>query len=251
MCAAQQGMVILGGPSCVGKGPLYEALCRFYPQLAQRLQKLVLFTSRAPRPGEVDGVDYHFRSREDIEALRGRPGYVVLEVRGDVQALDLEQVRQVLQQGRSPFFEGNPFVPVQLWQHPETRDLPRVSVFLSPLSREEILELTAPERRVNLQDFVTEVMRRKLLRRTQRQKGLLSLKELSDIETRAQSAYREMQLAWQFDYVIPNHDGEDSENWQQFYYPLGDARRALATFAAILSGGPAPGAEHWEAHLLP
>ena len=63
-------LVILSGPSCVGKSPLKRALARFYPKLWNRLTKLVLFTSRAPRPGELDGEDYHFRTRDQIEALK-------------------------------------------------------------------------------------------------------------------------------------------------------------------------------------
>ena len=63
-------LVILSGPSCVGKSPLRHALAKFYPEVWGRLQKLVLFNSRAPRPGEREGVDYHFRSRTQIEDLR-------------------------------------------------------------------------------------------------------------------------------------------------------------------------------------
>ena len=33
----------------------------------------------------------------------------------------------------------------------------------------------------------------------------------------------------------PNHDGEASENWDAFCYPLGDAREALLAFAALLT----------------
>jgi len=36
-------LVILSGPSCVGKSPLDRALARCYPELHQRLQKLVHF----------------------------------------------------------------------------------------------------------------------------------------------------------------------------------------------------------------
>ena len=43
-------LVILSGPSCVGKSPLRRALATFYPQIWNRLRKLVLFNSRAPRP---------------------------------------------------------------------------------------------------------------------------------------------------------------------------------------------------------
>ena len=61
--------VMLSGPSCVGKGPLYKALRKFYPDLAGRLQQIVLYNSRDPRPGEQEGVDYYFRPRAEIEEL--------------------------------------------------------------------------------------------------------------------------------------------------------------------------------------
>jgi guanylate kinase len=243
--------VMLSGPSCVGQGPLHNALKRFYPQLERKLEKLVLFNSRAPRPGEQDGVDYHFRPRQEIEDLHGREEYIVLDVRGDLQALDLENLREVLSGEKDAFFEGNPFVSTQATKSPLLSDIPTLSVFLSPLSRDEILFLKKSAERVSLSNFVTDVMRRKLLRRTQKQKGLLSLKDLENIERRASSAYQEMQLAWHFDHVIPTHDGEDSENWDAFYYPIGDARKALLAFAAILSDQETEYAEKWDKDLLP
>jgi guanylate kinase len=51
--------------------------------------------------------------------------------------------------------------------------------------------------------------------------------------------------------VIPNHDGEDSDNWAAFYYPLGDARKALMAFTALLEGRVPPHAEKWEEDLIP
>ncbi len=245
----QSGLfVVLAGPSCVGKGPLHSALRRFYPELEGKLRKLTLYNSRAPRPGEQEGVDYYFRTREYIESLKKDDRFLVLNVRGDLQALDIESLISTLKEGANAFFEGNPFVPTELWKSPLLANIPRLSVFLSPLSKEEILFLR--EQGINLRDFITDVMRRKLLRRTAKQKGLLSLKDLTNIEARAESAYSELKLAWQFDYVIPNHDGEDSENWEQFYYPIGDARRALLAFASILRGEQPLGAEKWEPELL-
>jgi len=248
---ASNRLVILSGPSCVGKSPLHKALGRQFPELAGHLVKLVLFNSRDPRPSERDGVDYHFRPRAAIEALRGEPGYLVLEVRGDLQALELAQVEGALAHGDA-FFEGNPNVVQALLKAYEFADLPKLSVFLSPLSREELLELSEPARHVALSDLVTDVMRRKLLRRTQKQKGILGLPDLKNIETRAGSAYRELTEAWQFDHIIVNHDGEDSEHWDAFYYPLGEARKALLTFAALLAGHEPPWpTEQWEEGLLP
>lgn len=240
-------LVILSGPSCAGKGPLCSALAKFYPELSGRLHKLVLFNSRSPRPGEVDGVDYHFRTRQQIEALHGNPDVILLDVRGDLQALPLADVEKALAEGDA-FFEGNPFVGRLLLTAEKLKAVPRLAVFLAPLSREEILFLK--EKGVSLPEFVADIMRRRLLRRTSRQKTLLSLPDLENIERRANSAFFELKEAWRFDCVIPNHDGEDSENWEAFYYPVGDARKSLLAFAALLQGHTTAGLEKWEENLL-
>ena len=242
-------LVILSGPSCVGKSPLDRALARFRPDIHRRLQKPVLFNSRAPRPGERDGVDYHFRTQTQVEALRQQTRFAVLDVRDDLQALDLTELAALLGRGDA-FFEGNPFVGRLLQTHPALSRVRRLSVFLAPLSKDEILFLKDPARNLSLPDMVTDVMRRKLLRRTRRQKGELSLSDLRNIERRAGSAFRELQEAVHFEWVLPNHDGEDSDNWEAFYYPLGDARRALLAFADLLEGRVPACAEKWEAGLL-
>jgi guanylate kinase len=75
---------------------------------------------------------------------------------------------------------------------------------------------------------------------------------LENIETRARSAYRELADAWHFQHVIPNHDGEDSEHWDAFYYPIGDARKALEAVVALLQDVESPPTvERWEEEPLP
>jgi len=242
-------LVILSGPSCVGKSPLFVCLGKFYPELSKRLHKLVLVNSRDPRPGESDGVDYHFRTRAQVEALRNDKRYVVLEARADLQALNMEEVESLLRQGNA-FFEGNPYVARELQSHSRLAKAQRLSIFISPLTREEIEYLRIPQRNVSLQELVADIMRRKLLRRTRRQKGELSANDLQNVEIRASSAYRELQMACHFQYVIPNHDGEDSENWDAFYYPIGDARKTLHAFVGLLRGSVQPSVEHWDENLL-
>lgn len=239
--------IILSGPSCVGKGPLHSAFVKFYPEAAASLQKLVLYNCRSPRPGEIDGKDYRFRSRDEIESFRQRENFIVLDVRGDLQALDLNEIDRGSATG-DLFFEGNPFVGRKLQATLGSKSI-LLTVFLSPLSCEEIRFFKS--RNVFLPDLLTDVMRRKLLRRTQRQKGILSLKDLENIERRAGSAYTELKEAWHFDYVIPNHDGEDSENWDAFYYPVSDALKSLLAFADLIAGKAPLTAEKWEEDLVP
>ena len=243
-------LVVFSGPSCVGKSPLAKALARLHPELHKSLKPLVLYNSREARPGEADGVDYYFRPRTEIEELKGKDDFVVLDVRGDLQALDLQELHQSLSKG-DVFFEGNPFFGGVLLSHPSLAEVNRLSIFMSPLSRTEILFLKAAKPGVSLPDLVTDIQRRKLLRRTRRHKGEISLKDLENIERRASSAYSELKEAHRFQYVIPNHDGEDSENWDAFYYPLGDARTALEAFVSLLKNEKPPGVESWEEDLLP
>jgi guanylate kinase len=54
---------VITGPSGVGKGTLIRGLMERLPEL----QLSVSATTRAPRPGERDGVDYHFLTREEFD----------------------------------------------------------------------------------------------------------------------------------------------------------------------------------------
>jgi guanylate kinase len=56
-------VVVITGPSGVGKGTLIRALLDRIPQL----ELSVSATTRAPRPGEADGVHYHFLTREQFD----------------------------------------------------------------------------------------------------------------------------------------------------------------------------------------
>lgn len=180
--------------------------------------------------------------------MRADERYVVVDVRGDLQALEVPELFQLLQAGDA-FYEGNPYVAQLLLTHPSLDQFKRLSIFLSPLSKEEIeFLLTQPD--VSLRSLVTDVMRGKQRRRTRRQKGRIFAGDLGDMERRATRAYDEMRMAHRFDHVIANHDGEDSENWEAFPCPLGDARRTLYAVADLLEGRTPNAAEKWEADLL-
>ena len=242
-------LIVLSGPSCIGKGPLCKSLQKFYPDLSSKSHCLVCYDSRAPRPGEQEGVDFYFRTREFIENLRRKKEHWVVEYRGDMLAVDFDEMRNTMKEG-DVFFEGNPIVGKALLDFCKKENIEHLSIFLSPLSMDEIQYLKSPDRNIHLKDLITDVMRRKLLRRTQKQKTILSTKDLKNIEVRASCAFSEMKLAYHFDYVIPNHDGEDSDNWDAFYYPIADARKTLLSLVEILQGKESFYCEKWPKDVL-
>lgn len=69
MSAAKLGkLIVITGPSGVGKGTIVRSLMQRHPQLNVSISA----TTRQPRPGEVDGTDYYFISKEEFESAIAR-----------------------------------------------------------------------------------------------------------------------------------------------------------------------------------
>ena len=60
-------VIVISGPSGVGKDTIINELRR--RPVGQAFHYVVTCTTRAPRVGEMDGVHYHFHSRETFDAL--------------------------------------------------------------------------------------------------------------------------------------------------------------------------------------
>lgn len=58
-------VIVISGPSGSGKGTVVEQLRKIYPNAGVSVSA----TTRQKRTGEVDGVHYHYKSREEFEKL--------------------------------------------------------------------------------------------------------------------------------------------------------------------------------------
>lgn len=58
-------LVVLAGPTAVGKGAVSTFIREHYPNVMLSVSA----TTRAPRPGEIDGVNYYFVSDEEFDRL--------------------------------------------------------------------------------------------------------------------------------------------------------------------------------------
>lgn len=91
---------VLNGPSASGKTTLMEAMLKGYEDIepVPNLLPIVTVTTRPPRPGEVDGVDYHFITMEEFEEYR-QSGRLVEEtvyagVAYGIYGDDIERIRE-------------------------------------------------------------------------------------------------------------------------------------------------------------
>ncbi len=90
--------VILSAPSGAGKTTITRRLL----ELRDDLGYSVSATTRAPRAGEIDGVSYHFLSREQFEAAIGRGEFAeYATVHGNLYGTLRREVERVMQSGRN------------------------------------------------------------------------------------------------------------------------------------------------------
>jgi guanylate kinase len=96
-------LVIISGPSGVGKDTIIDEMHRREAATGRDGDRhyVVTTTTRAPREGEVDGVDYHFVSREEFLRTRADRGFLEMaELYGNWYGSPRQQVRDALLQGK-------------------------------------------------------------------------------------------------------------------------------------------------------
>ena len=98
-------LVVVSGPSGVGKSTIVSELARRHPQVVP----IVTVTTRPRRDGEIAGVHYHFVTPPAFTKLREDGGLLeAAEVHGHWYGTPLDQIRGILRAGRDAVLTIDP-----------------------------------------------------------------------------------------------------------------------------------------------
>lgn len=125
-------LIVLSGPSGVGKGTVRKEL---FLQPDTNYEYSISMTTRNPREGEVDGVDYFFRTREQFEELITQGGLLEhAEFVSNYYGTPLAYVKETLEAGRDVFLE----IEVQGAAQIREKAPDALFIFLAPPSISEL-----------------------------------------------------------------------------------------------------------------
>jgi guanylate kinase len=161
MDKVKQGkLVIISGPSGAGKSTVLK---RVLAECSQPLELSVSATTRRPRPGETDGLDYHFLSKEDFARRKENDEFLEWKEvfgRGDYYGTLQNTVAAGLAAGKWVVLEIDvEGAMMVLASHPDA-----ITIFLHPGSDEE-LERRLRDRATETEDSIQrrlEVARREM-----------------------------------------------------------------------------------------
>jgi guanylate kinase len=158
-------LVIISGPSGVGKDTIIDEMRRREAAEGREDSRhyVVTVTTRSPRDGEVDGVDYHFVDRQEFLRIRAERGFLEAnEVHGNYYGSPRDQVREALLAGKDVILK----IDVQGAQVVKEQVSEAVLIFIIPPSFETLLERlrarateTADEFEVRQRDAAVEIAR--------------------------------------------------------------------------------------------
>ncbi|MDE2224955.1 MAG: guanylate kinase [Xanthomonadaceae bacterium] len=187
-------LFIVAAPSGAGKSTLVNALLAREPGIALSISH----TTRAPRPGDVDGVQYHFIDRATFKRMVANGDFLEhADVFGNCYGTSRGAVEPILKAGRDVLLEID-------WQGAEQvrRAMPEcVSIFILPPSRAEL------ERRLRTRATDSE----------------------ATIEKRLAASREEISHAHAFDCIVVNDHFDDAVAALQAIVHAARACRALPT----------------------
>jgi len=165
-------LVVLSGPSGVGKGTVRKAL---FELEGHDLVYSISMTTRLPREGEVDGVDYYFVSKEEFEQRIKEDKFLeYAEFVGNYYGTPKDKVEEQMEQGKEVVLE----IEIQGALQVREKAKDAVFVFIAPPTKEALY--------------------RRLLRR--------GTEDPETIQRRMEKAEREFPLAHKYDYIVVNDE---------------------------------------------
>ena len=174
MNTKREGMlIVLSGPSGSGKGTIIKSLL----SMREDTVLSISMTTRAPRPGEQDGVHYFFRTRDEFEDVIRKDGFLeYAEYNGEYYGTPEAPIRRWLNEGKNVILE----IEVQGAEKVMNHRSDLVSVFITIPSFEEL------ERRLRARATETE----------------------EKIRRRMATAQMELSRAFRYQYVVLNDEVE-------------------------------------------
>lgn len=169
-------LIVLSGPSGVGKGTVRDAL---FAMKGHDLVYSVSMTTRPPRAGEVHGHDYYFVTREEFEEnIRAGKMLEHAEFIGNYYGTPLEAVSENLNAGLEVVLE----IEVQGAEQVRQKMPAAVFIFIAPPSLDSLYN--------------------RLRRRGTESEEV--------IRQRIEKAKREINLAYKYDYIVVNDTVENA-----------------------------------------
>jgi guanylate kinase len=172
-------LVIISGPSGVGKDTIIDVLRRREVENGRGGDRyyVVTCTTRAPRNGEVDGVNYHFMSRDAFLKMHAERGFLEAnEVHGNWYGSPRAPVRDALVDGRDVILK----IDVQGAQVVKEQVSEALLIFIVPPTLEALFE--------RLRSRATETA--------------------DELEVRQRDAAIELARQDDYDHIVPNETGQ-------------------------------------------
>ena len=127
-------LIVFSGPSGVGKGTVRKAI---FDNENHEFEYSVSMTTRTQRPGEVDGLDYFFRTKVEFEEMIKKGEMLeYAEYVGNYYGTPLKYVNETLDQGKDVFLE----IEVQGALQVKEKAPDGVYIFLTPPDLIELRE---------------------------------------------------------------------------------------------------------------